>query len=67
MIGVGAKMSTDDEYFRRRAQEEREAAIKAAHPEARRSHTNLADAYDAHARNLAAEGRRSAIRLIRSA
>jgi hypothetical protein len=60
-------MITDDEYFRRRAQEEREAAMKAEHPEARQSHMNLADAYDVHARNLAAEGRRSAMRVIRSA
>jgi hypothetical protein len=60
-------MTSEDEYFRRRAQEEREAAMKAEHPKARRSHMNLADAYEMRARNVAAEGRRSAMRIVRSA
>jgi hypothetical protein len=60
-------MITDGEYLRRRAQEEREAGMRAQHPSARRSHMQLADAYDVQARNLAAEERRSAIRVVRSA
>jgi hypothetical protein len=60
-------MNTNDEYFRRRAQEEREAGMKARHPNARRSHMELADAYDVQARDIAAEGRRSSMRVVRSA
>lgn len=60
-------MTSEDEYFRRRAQEEREAGMKARHPNARRSHMQLADAYDVQARNVAAEERRSAMRVVRSA
>jgi hypothetical protein len=50
-------MEGDQEYFRRRAGEEREAAMKAGHPGARQSHlelaqryTELADAIAMHAR-----------------
>jgi len=39
-------MTNDLVYFSRRAQEEREAAMKAAHPAARRAHVDLAEAYD---------------------
>ena len=60
-------MITNDDYFRRRAQEEREAGMKARHPAARRSHMELAEAYDLQARNADAEGRRAAMRVVRSA
>jgi hypothetical protein len=38
-------MKADFNYFRRRAQEEREAAMKASHPLARRAHRDMADRY----------------------
>lgn len=41
---------SDGEYFSRRAQEEREAAIKTAHPGARQTHLELAEAYERSAR-----------------
>jgi hypothetical protein len=37
---------SDANYFRRRASEERLAAMKAAHPEARSAHLELATRYD---------------------
>lgn len=39
-------MESDSAYFRRRASEERVAAMKAAHPEARQAHLEMADRYD---------------------
>ncbi|HUP67954.1 MAG TPA: hypothetical protein VM145_07065 [Sphingomicrobium sp.] len=38
-------MEKDFIYFNRRAQEEREAAMKAIHPQARRAHLQLANRY----------------------
>ena len=40
-------IETDHDYFMRRAAEERAAAERADHPEARRSHLELADRYEA--------------------
>lgn len=39
-------MEADTAYFRRRAVEERAAAMKAAHPNARQAHLDLASGYD---------------------
>ena len=39
-------MGRDIEYFRRRASEERVAAMKAAHPKVREAHVELARLYD---------------------
>ena len=39
-------METDFAYFDRRAREEREAAMKAPHPEARKAHLEMAGRYD---------------------
>jgi hypothetical protein len=39
-------MDSDFRYFSRRASEEREAAMKAPHPSARRAHLELAQRYD---------------------
>ena len=39
-------MEGDHLYFRRRAQEERVAAMKAPHPTARQAHLDMADRYD---------------------
>ena len=57
-------MAIDFEYFRRRAQQEREAAMKAVNPGARQAHLGLADAYESRVRTLVAEVRRSDIRLV---
>jgi hypothetical protein len=47
-------MEGDALYFSRRAQEEREAAMKAAHPSAREAHLDMAGRYDDLAGALAA-------------
>ena len=39
-------MESDFIYFSRRAQEEREAAMRNAHPSARRAHLEMATRYD---------------------
>jgi hypothetical protein len=39
-------MEKDANYFRRRAAEERVAAMKAAHSAARRAHLEMAERYD---------------------
>lgn len=39
-------MEGDHIYFRRRALEEREGAIKTPHPAARRAHLDMAERYD---------------------
>jgi hypothetical protein len=57
-------MEIDGNYLSWRAQEEREAAMKAAHPNARRVHLDLADAYERRARDLAADQRRSVLRVV---
>jgi hypothetical protein len=60
-------MTTDGDYFSRRAEEERKAADSAAHPNARQVHLDLAKAYEFRARVLLAEERRSAMRVVRAA
>ena len=39
-------MGRDHEYYRRRANDERVAAMKAAHPKVREAHIELARMYD---------------------
>ena len=39
-------MGRDTDYFRKRATEERVAAMKAAHPKAREAHVEMARLYD---------------------
>lgn len=39
-------MEADFNYFSRRAQEERIAAMQAPHPSARRAHLDMAERYD---------------------
>jgi hypothetical protein len=56
----GIDMGADAAYFRRRSREEREAALKAAHPKAREAHLELADAYEYRASAFAAEEQRIA-------
>ena len=55
---------SDGEYFSRRAQEERQAAIDATNQTAKRTHVDLAEAYERRARALAAEKCRSDIRIV---
>lgn len=47
-------MEADFTYFRRRAHEEREAAMKATHPSARLAHRDMADRYDELSNAIAA-------------
>ena len=42
----GWRMERDAEYFRRRANEERVAAMKDAHPRVREAHVEMARLYD---------------------
>lgn len=46
LLSRGSTMDSDFDYFRRRAQEEREAAVKASHPAVRRAHVDMAGRYD---------------------
>jgi hypothetical protein len=46
-------MEGDSNYFIRRANEERIAAMKAAHPRARNAHLEMAERYAQLARSLA--------------
>ena len=39
-------MESDATYFRRRATEEKAAALKALHPQARQNHLKMAEGYD---------------------
>jgi hypothetical protein len=60
-------MITDVEYYGRRAREEREATMRAANPQVREIHRQLADAYELRVRGLSAEERRQAIHLVSAA
>ena len=60
-------MVSDVEYFSRRAREEREAAMRAAHAHVRQIHHELADAYELRVRELSADARRSGIHLVSAA
>jgi hypothetical protein len=51
-------------YFSRRAQEEREAALRASNFEVRQVHLRFAEAYEAKVRNLTAIDRRSKLRAV---
>jgi hypothetical protein len=45
-------METKSDFLRRRAQQEREAALKAVHPEVRRIHLELAKRYESVANDF---------------
>lgn len=60
-------MESDADYFSRRAAEEREAGLKAAHPNARRAHLELAEAYEHRARAIRANERRATVHLVSAA
>lgn len=57
-------MSKDGEYFSRRAVEEREAASHTTNSNARRTHLDLAEAYERKARALHADERRSSLQIV---
>ena len=46
-FAVGALMDGNPNYYRRRAKEEREAALKSANASARQAHLGMAERYDA--------------------
>ncbi len=54
-VGRGNAMNSDLLYFARRAREERAAANLAANDRARRSHLEMANAYEARVRDLQAK------------
>jgi hypothetical protein len=58
------RMCLNCDYLKRRAEEERNAAIVSAHPRARQCHIDLAEAYERQVRTFAAEERRSALHLV---
>lgn len=60
-------MASDVEYFSRRAQEEREAALRTSDAHVRDVHLQLADAYEQRVRELAAEARRLGMHLVSAA
>ena len=54
-------MESDSVYFGRRAQQEREAARHAAHPDAREAHLTLARRFDRLSEAIAATERQGGI------
>jgi hypothetical protein len=60
-------MASDVEYFSKRAQEERQAALRTGDTHVRDIHLQLADAYEDRLRQLSAEARRSGIHLVSAA
>ena len=57
-------MEGDAAYFARRASDERTAAMKAAHPNARKSHLDMAERYDDLARSITARDQYLGLDLI---
>jgi hypothetical protein len=51
-------------YLNRRVSEEREAAIHAEHPKARKAHLAMAEYFETRLRVADAESRRSAVHLV---
>jgi hypothetical protein len=60
-------MISDAEYYTQRSREEREAAMRAPHPQAREIHRELAEAYELRVRELVAQVRRAEIHLVSAA
>jgi hypothetical protein len=57
-------MEVENLYLNRRATEERLAALRAAHPRARKAHEKLAEHYEMRLRAAEAVARRSAVHLV---
>jgi hypothetical protein len=53
----GCRMEADTVYFRRRASEERTAAMYTRHPRARKAHIDMAERYEDLVRAIAARER----------
>ena len=64
-LGVG-RMTNDAAYYGRRAQQEREAALKSADERARNVHLAIAEAYEAKISHIAATERRSGVHLVQA-
>jgi hypothetical protein len=60
-------MHDDASYFALRAQQERQAAVAATHPNVRQAHSEMADAYEHRIRLLAGDDVRPAIHLVSAA
>jgi hypothetical protein len=60
-------MKDDAAYYSRRALVERTAAMKAAHPNVRQVHLEMAEAYEQRVRSMTADDRRSALQIISAA
>jgi len=58
-------MEGDAAYFSRRASEERTAAMKAAHPNARQAHIDMAGRYDDLARSITERSRYLELHLVK--
>lgn len=59
-------METESMYLNRRVSEERQAAVHAAHPKARKAHLLMAEYFETRLRVAEAESNRSAFRLVGS-
>jgi hypothetical protein len=57
-------MQSDLSYFRRRASEERTAALQARHPKARQAHLELAARYEERVREMTAHNEQLYVPLI---
>jgi hypothetical protein len=62
--GVGVILEGDIAYFRRRASEERTAALQALHPSVRKAHTTMAERYEDLVRGMASYERALGFRLV---
>lgn len=57
-------MESDVSYFRRRASEERTAALQALHPAARQRHLEMAERYEDLVRAIAAREEHLRLRVV---
>jgi two-component sensor histidine kinase len=57
-------MQSDLSYFRRRASEERTAALQARHPKARQAHLDMAERYENRVRDMTAHHEQLYVPLI---
>jgi hypothetical protein len=60
-------METDRVYYSRRASEEREAALKAAHPRVRQAHLEMAKGYDERLAGMTSSASSAPVDLIGAA
>jgi hypothetical protein len=65
-VGAGA-VTTDLSYYRRRASEERTAALNSRDPRVRRVHVELAEAYEERVRGMAAHHEQIFVPMVETA